>query len=109
MSSNLVSQTLIDKLVEIPKHQRSVSIVSLITFALQVSEMSNSTSDTTLAAGETAQDLYDYIPSKTAAYAYLALFALSALAHFIMVFPLRAAFFIPLFLGCASKFQNSLP
>jgi len=52
-------------------------------------------------------DLYRYTPSRTAAYAYLALFSLSGFAHLIMMFPLSAAFFVPLVLGCASKSQLS--
>lgn len=59
-----------------------------------------------LPAGETDHNLYGYDPSKSAAYAYAALFALMGLVHFVLMFPLRAAFFIPLILGCASK---SLP
>jgi hypothetical protein len=60
--------------------------------------MSSLTSNSTLPAGETATDLYGYTPSDTGAYAYLAVFALSGFIHFIMMFPLRAAFFIHLLL-----------
>ncbi|KAE9374163.1 RTA1-domain-containing protein [Stipitochalara longipes BDJ] len=65
--------------------------------------MSNSTSNSTLPKGEADHNLYGYEPSRTTAYAYMALFALSAFVHFIMMFPLRAAFFIPLILGCAME------
>ncbi|KAN0102697.1 RTA1 domain containing protein [Hyaloscypha variabilis] len=66
--------------------------------------MSNSTSNSNLSAGEVDHNLYgNFVPSKTAAYAYMALFSLSAFVHFIMMFPLRAAFFIPLILGCAME------
>jgi hypothetical protein len=60
--------------------------------------MSNST-----ASGTADHNLYGYDPSKGAGYAYTVFFALVALAHFILMFPLRAAFFIPLILGCAGK------
>lgn len=64
--------------------------------------MSNSTM-----SGEADKNLYGYDPSKSAAYAYVAFFTLSALAHFVCMFPFRAAFFIPLIIGCASKCSPS--
>jgi hypothetical protein len=55
-------------------------------------------------AGEADSNLYaPYVPSKVAAYAYLALFAIGGLIHFILMFPMRAVFFIPLIIGCISK------
>ena len=60
--------------------------------------MSNST------VGEADTNLYaPYVPSKVAAYAYVALFAIGGLVHFILIFPFQAAFFLPLIIGCASK------
>ncbi|CZR51362.1 uncharacterized protein PAC_01237 [Phialocephala subalpina] len=63
--------------------------------------MLNSTLNSTNTPGEATFNLYGYEPAKTPAYAYLALFALVAAVHFIMMFPLRAAFFIPLIIGCS--------
>ena len=61
--------------------------------------MSNTT------AGEADTNLYaPYVPSKVAAYAYVALFAVGGLLHFILMFPFRAAFFIPIIIGCCSKY-----
>jgi hypothetical protein len=60
--------------------------------------MSNST-----VPGTADHNLYGYDPSKGAGYAYTVFFALVALAHFLLMFPLRAAFFIPLILGCAGE------
>lgn len=60
--------------------------------------MSNSTM-----TGEAGFNLYGYTPSKTAAYAYVGLFAASGFAHFVFIFSLRSPFFVPLILGCASK------
>ncbi|KAF4632329.1 hypothetical protein G7Y89_g5807 [Cudoniella acicularis] len=60
-------------------------------------------SNSTLPSGSADHNLYGYDPSKTAADAYVALFVLGGLAHFIFMFPYRAAFFIPLILGCAME------
>jgi hypothetical protein len=85
-------------------HFLSPSVLTAIHFNLT---MSNSTSNST-SAGLADHNLYGYNPSKSAAYAFVALFGLSGLAHFIAMFPFRAAFFIPLILGCASKIILSL-
>ena len=69
--------------------------------------MTNSTTNSTLPAGTADHNLYGYEPSKTAAFVYVALFAIAGFVHLIMMFPLRAAFFIPLILGCASKFPKT--
>jgi hypothetical protein len=42
---------------------------------------------------------YPYTPSKSAALVFVALFGTTTLAHFIVVLPFRAWFFIPLILG----------
>ncbi|RDL42502.1 uncharacterized protein BP5553_02481 [Venustampulla echinocandica] len=60
--------------------------------------MSNSTTP-----GEVDHNLYGYDPSKTAAYAFVALFVVSGFLHLIFIFTLRAAFFIPLILGSAME------
>ncbi|XRM45303.1 hypothetical protein ABZX51_008401 [Aspergillus tubingensis] len=44
-------------------------------------------------------DFYPYTPSATAGYAFMAIFGLATLAHFVMMFPYRAAYFIPLVIG----------
>lgn len=54
-------------------------------------------------SGTADHNLYGYDPSKTAALAYVALFSLAGLAHFIFLFPYRTAFFIPLILGSAAE------
>ncbi|KAH8597387.1 RTA1 like protein-domain-containing protein [Bisporella sp. PMI_857] len=50
-------------------------------------------------SGEAENPLYPYTPNKAAAYVYVALFAITAIIHTIMMFPFRAAFFIPLIIG----------
>lgn len=40
-----------------------------------------------------------YTPSKPAAWAFVALFGIATSAHFILMFPFRAAFFIPVIIG----------
>ena len=42
---------------------------------------------------------YQYRPSQTAGYAFLALFSLTSLAHIIYLFTLRAFWFTPFLLG----------
>ncbi|CAG8947480.1 unnamed protein product [Penicillium salamii] len=44
-------------------------------------------------------EFYPYTPSATAGYAFMAIFGISTLAHIILMFPFRAAYFIPLILG----------
>ncbi|PYH73150.1 RTA1 domain-containing protein [Aspergillus vadensis CBS 113365] len=44
-------------------------------------------------------DFYPYTPSETAGYAFMAIFGLATLVHFAMMFPYRAAYFIPLVIG----------
>lgn len=45
-------------------------------------------------------DLYPYVPSATAGWAFVVLFSIGAVVHFIYLFPLRTWFFIPFVLGC---------
>lgn len=45
--------------------------------------------------------LYD--PSKSAAWAFVVLFAAATIVHFVLMFPLRAAFFMPLVIGGISE------
>lgn len=51
--------------------------------------------------------LFHYTPSDTAAYAYMGLFGVCTFAHFIMMFPLRSAYFIPFVIGGISKSSKS--
>ncbi|RII04559.1 putative RTA1 protein [Alternaria sp. MG1] len=53
--------------------------------------------------GQADFDLYPYTPSGPAGYAFLVLFAIGGLAHFVMLIPLRSWFFIPFVLGCVGE------
>ena len=44
-------------------------------------------------------EFYPYTPSATAGYAFMGIFGLTTLAHIVLMFPFRAAYFIPLILG----------
>ncbi|KAJ5606440.1 hypothetical protein N7510_009221 [Penicillium lagena] len=44
-------------------------------------------------------DFYPYTPSATAGYAFMGLFGVLTVIHFVTMFPFRAAYFIPLILG----------
>ena len=44
-------------------------------------------------------EFYPYTPSATAGYAFMAIFGIFTVVHFILMFPYRAAHFIPLVLG----------
>ena len=44
-------------------------------------------------------EFYPYTPSATAGYAFMALFGIATLTHFVLMLPFRAAYFIPLVLG----------
>ncbi|KKK15330.1 hypothetical protein P175DRAFT_0501888 [Aspergillus ochraceoroseus IBT 24754] len=48
-------------------------------------------------------DLYPYNPSKTLAWVFLVIFAIGGGIHLILMFPLRAWFFIPFVLGCVGE------
>ncbi|KAG5793113.1 hypothetical protein H9Q69_007851 [Fusarium xylarioides] len=48
-------------------------------------------------------DLYPYNPSQGPAYAFLGLFEAAGIAHFIMMFPYRSAFPIPMIIGCGME------
>ncbi|KAH7219670.1 hypothetical protein DER44DRAFT_713795 [Fusarium oxysporum] len=58
--------------------------------------------DTQTPEGYAPFDLYPYNPSQGPAYAFLGLFGAAGIAHFIMMFPYRAAFPIPMIIGCGS-------
>ncbi|UPL03521.1 hypothetical protein LCI18_014455 [Fusarium solani-melongenae] len=62
--------------------------------------MSNST-DTP--KGYAPFDLYPYNPAQPPAYAFLALFGIAAVTHFILMFPYRAAFPVPMIIGCGME------
>jgi hypothetical protein len=44
-------------------------------------------------------EFYPYTPSATAGYAFMGIFGVTTLAHIVLMFPFRAAYFIPLILG----------
>ncbi|KAI9926320.1 hypothetical protein ASPWEDRAFT_698995 [Aspergillus wentii DTO 134E9] len=44
-------------------------------------------------------EFYPYTPSASAGYAFMAMFGILTVAHFVVMFPWRAAYFIPLILG----------
>ncbi|KNG91179.1 RTA1 domain protein [Aspergillus nomiae NRRL 13137] len=44
-------------------------------------------------------EFYPYNPSQTAGYAFMAIFGLTTVVHIILMFPYKAAYFIPLILG----------
>ncbi|GKZ22318.1 hypothetical protein AbraIFM66951_007951 [Aspergillus brasiliensis] len=44
-------------------------------------------------------DFYPYTPSATAGYTFMGIFGITTLVHFVMMFPYRAAYFIPLVIG----------
>ncbi|KAJ5499098.1 RTA-like protein [Penicillium expansum] len=44
-------------------------------------------------------DFYPYTPSDTAGYAFMAMFGVATIFHFVLMFPFRAAYFTPLVLG----------
>jgi hypothetical protein len=46
---------------------------------------------------------YQYTPSEVAAYLFVALFALTTIAHFIMIFPYQTKYFISLLIGGICK------
>jgi hypothetical protein len=51
--------------------------------------------------------LYQYTPSKSAAYAFIALFGLGTLGHFFYMFRLRAWYFIPFLIGGICKCRKA--
>jgi len=52
--------------------------------------------------GYADRDLYPYNPSETAAYAFVAMFAIAGCTHLVLMFPYRAWFPIPMIIGTAS-------
>lgn len=56
-------------------------------------------------------EFYPYNPSLTAGYAFMAIFGLATLAHIVLMFPYKAAYFIPFVLGgiCTSQTLPFLP
>lgn len=48
-------------------------------------------------------EFYPYTPSRAAGYAFMALFGISTIVHFVLMLPYRAAYFIPLILGGVCK------
>ncbi|KAJ8112561.1 hypothetical protein OPT61_g5097 [Boeremia exigua] len=53
--------------------------------------------------GYADRPLYPYNPSETTAYAFVAMFAIAGLLHFILMFPYRAWFPIPMIIGTAME------
>ncbi|QGI90661.1 hypothetical protein CEK26_001876 [Fusarium fujikuroi] len=60
------------------------------------------TNNTQTPEGYAPFDLYPYNPSQGPAYASLGLFGAAGIAHFIMMFPYRSAFPIPMIIGCGT-------
>lgn len=58
--------------------------------------------------GEIDVTYFLYDPSKPAAWAFVVLFAATTVTHFILMFPFRSAFFIPLIIGGISKSRTTL-
>ena len=52
-------------------------------------------------------DFYPYTPSATAGWAFVVLFGIATVVHLIMMFPCRAGYFTPLFLGGICMFFPS--
>ncbi|KAF2852505.1 RTA1-domain-containing protein [Plenodomus tracheiphilus IPT5] len=53
--------------------------------------------------GEADFDLFPYVPSAPAAWAFVVLFAISAVVHFVLMIMFRSWYFIPFILGCAGE------
>lgn len=49
-------------------------------------------------------DFYPYTPSDTAGYAFMAMFGVATIFHFVLMFPFRAVYFTPLILGGVCTF-----
>jgi hypothetical protein len=52
-------------------------------------------------------DFYPYTPSATAGYAFMAMFGIATVSHFVLMIPYRAGYFTPLFLGGVCTFPRS--
>ncbi|KAF5606206.1 sterol regulatory element-binding ECM22 [Fusarium subglutinans] len=61
------------------------------------------TNNTQTPEGYAPFDLYPYNPSQGPAYAFLGLLGAAGIAHFIMMFPYRSAFPIPMIIGCGME------
>ncbi|KAF5694912.1 Rtm1p-like protein [Fusarium denticulatum] len=61
------------------------------------------TNNTQTPEGYAPFDLYPYNPSQGPAYAFLGLFGVAGIAHFIIMFPYRSAFPIPMIIGCGME------
>jgi hypothetical protein len=57
--------------------------------------------------GYADRDLYPYNPSETAAYVFVAMFAIAGFTHVVLMFPYRAWFPIPMIIGTASTYTFS--
>lgn len=53
-------------------------------------------------------NFYPYTPSATAGYAFMAMFGIATISHFVLMIPYRAAYFTPLFLGGVCTFPRCL-
>ncbi|RHZ55490.1 hypothetical protein CDV55_105482 [Aspergillus turcosus] len=54
-------------------------------------------------------EFYPYTPSNTAGYAFMAIFGIATVIHIILMFPYRAAYFIPLILGGICPSTRPIP
>jgi hypothetical protein len=69
----------------------------------QFTRHQNMSSQTLVARADAPFDLYPYVPSASAGYAFTAVFGIAVILHCFLTVKLRAWFFIPLFLGCIGK------
>jgi hypothetical protein len=55
-------------------------------------------------------EFYPYTPSASAGYAFMGLFGVATLAHFVFIFLFRAPYFLPMIIGgiCTTNKQISL-
>lgn len=54
-------------------------------------------------------EFYPYNPSKPAGYAFVAIFGITTVMHLVLMFPYRAAYFIPLVLGGICTYILPIP
>lgn len=54
-------------------------------------------------------EFYPYTPSATAGYTFMSIFGMATVAHIILMFPYRAAYFTPLVLGGICPFPRLIP
>lgn len=65
--------------------------------------------ETNTTEGYAPFDLYAYNPAQPPAYLFLGLFGGTAVVHFVLMFPYRCAFPIPMIIGCGSEKDLQTP